>query len=226
MRDRGQPALARIRAKRLVVALAAVVAVVAAVAAWPMPQPQLCSPAALGRAEAELWRAYYERRHVALAVQLVRFNRDRFGLSVWDSVRSGAAAALAARRFQASRSRAEAEAALAALTAHFRVRERAAPSAFDPEVAARLELEWWQRRREGATVDAYAPLIAAATAYVHGIDPARVAAYSRLRADAMRLRDERGDGIGAADWDLIGARLAAAYSALNEAVAGDRGCAS
>jgi hypothetical protein len=192
--------------------------VVAATTPRGRPDLRRFDPAALGMAEAELWRAYYERRHAALATGLVLLNRTQYGFSVWDSLRSGVAAMLAARRFQPSRSRAEAAAAMPPLVDHFAVVRRATHARFDPAEAARRELEWWQARRENVPAQGYAPLIAAATAALYEVDPARLAGYARLRAAAMDLRDRRGDTITEADWALIADRLAEAYRALRAAV--------
>lgn len=186
----------------------------------PRIQPDLrrFDPAAIGSAEAELWRAYYEHRSITLATRLVLFNRMQYGFSLADSLRSGLAAMQAARRFQPSQSRAEAMAALPALVDHFAVIRHATHARFDPAEAARLELEWWQARRENVGVDGYAPLIAAATAHVYEVDPAALATYARLRAEAMDLRDARGDQITESDWRMVADRLTQAYRALHAAI--------
>src|SRR5215467_10972545 len=76
-------------------------------------------PVAVGRTEAVMWRAYYERQRLRLMAGLMlNANRD-FGLSPFDSIRAGFSAAEAARTFQRSRSRAAAQAALPALTRYF-----------------------------------------------------------------------------------------------------------
>ena len=170
---------------------------------------------ALGRAESGLWRDYYDRHYAALAGGLVSSDRRAFGLNPWDSLNSGLSAASAARTFQNSHSRAEAQAALPALTQHFAILARANHSRFDPARAAKLELEWWQVRRETDTgPGAYALQIAAATAYIYSVDPARLATYARLRAEAMDLRDQRDTKITSADWAKISALLEQAYTAL------------
>src|SRR5262249_10881490 len=129
-------------------------------------------------------------------------------------VRSGMAAADAARIFQGSRSRAEAQAALPALTTHFRVVAGAVHARFDPREAARLELEWWQLRRGNVGPAGYAPAGAAATAYLYGVAPDRVNTYARLRVEAMDLRDRKGAQITAHDWREIKMLLVEAYREL------------
>ena len=101
-----------------------------------------------------------------------------------------------------------------ALAWHFATHAR-----FDPARAARLELEWWQLRRENIGPDGYAPAIAAATAYLYDADPQRLMPYAELRAEAMRLRDVRGDKITGQDWRQIGDLLERAYIALRTKIA-------
>ena len=173
---------------------------------------------ALGRAEGDLWRAYYERKYIELGAGLVLAENRAFGLSPWDSARSGVSAALAARTFQNSRSRAEAQTALPELTKHFAIVAHATHSSFDPTEAAKLELEWWQLRRENIGPDGYAPAIAAATAYLYDADPQRLMPYAELRAEAMHLRDVRGDKITGQDWRQIGDLLERAYVALESEI--------
>ncbi|QRM35370.1 hypothetical protein [Microvirga sp. VF16] len=189
--------------------------------AGPQGQPDLrrFDPIAVGAAEAELWRAYYDHRYATLAMRLVLFNRTQYGFSLADSLRSGLSAMRAAQRFQISQSRDEAMAALPALIDHFAVIRQATHARFDPVEAARLELDWWQARRENVGVAGYASLIAAATAYVYEIAPGSLAAYARLRAEAMDLRDTRADRIREDDWQTIADRLMRAYQALHAATA-------
>jgi hypothetical protein len=175
--------------------------------------------ASLGRAEASLWRSYYEHRTGDLALQLVSNESQSFGFSPWDSLWSGASAAQAARAFQTSKSRAEAQAALPALTRHFAIVARATHASFDPAQAAKLELEWWQVRRETDGIEPYVPLVAAASAYLYGIDPHRLQTYARMRSEAMDLRDARGNHIAPEDWGRISALLEQAYGALRTEVA-------
>ena len=175
-------------------------------------------PAVVGRDESNLWRAYYEHRYADLATGLTLTENRDFGLSPLDSTRSGIAAANAARVFQRSHSRTEAQAALPQLTEHFRILARATHASINPAQAARLELEWWQLRREHVGPARYAPAVAAATAYLYGVSPERVRDYADLRAAAMDLRDRKGRAITEADWREITRLLIAAYQGLRAEV--------
>ncbi|HVY85183.1 MAG TPA: hypothetical protein VG943_08620 [Caulobacterales bacterium] len=197
-------------------------AVLLAFALWlfsPGPnQFRSFDPVALGGAETDLWRDYYERKHVELAREIILTEHDDFGLSPWISLRSGFAAADAARIFQASHSRAEAQAALPALTEHFRLLNDATNADIDPARAAQLELEWWQLRREHVGPNGYEPAVAEAAAYLYGVAPERLGAYAHLRVEAMELRDRKGRAITDADWRQIRSLLIDAYSELRVAV--------
>ena len=199
---------------------AAIVAIMIVLAATPGPNRfRSFDPDELGAAEADLWRAYYERRRVDLALGLVSYERRSFGLSLWDSLNSGLSAANAARIFQDSSDRVEAEAALKSLARHFAILARATGSSFDPHEAARLELEWWQVRREtDSGPDAYAPAVAAAAAYIYGADPNALDEYARLRSRAMDLRDRMDAAIAEQDWNEIRALLVDAYGAMRRAI--------
>jgi hypothetical protein len=174
--------------------------------------------AKVASAETEMWRAYYEHREVDLALGLALNAHNAFGLSPYMSARIGYAAARAAQAFQPSHSRAEAQAALPMLTEYFRLLSGAVDADVDPAQAARLELEWWQLRRESDDPNAYEPAIAAVTAYLYGATPEQVARYAELRTAAMDLRDRKGRNITEADWTEIRRLLTGAYAALRDAV--------
>lgn len=199
------------------IGMAVVAALIAlgAFALWPRQEHfRSFDPEAVGEAEADLWRAYYEHRTADLAAGIT-FNAERsFGLTPYMSARVGYQAARAARIFQPTRSRQEAQAALPALTEYFRLLSEAVHADIDPAEAARLELEWWQKRRETDDPKIYEPDVAAATAYLYGAPPERLAHYAELRVAAMDLRDRKGREITEADWMEIKRLLVDAYMAL------------
>ncbi len=212
-------ALAFLKRRKILATLAILLVVLGAWALWPRQNHfHDFDPAVVGRDEANLWRAYYERRYADLANGLVLTESRDFGLSPADSARSGLAAAEAARLFQRSHSRAEAQAALPKLTEHFAILASAARLQIDPAEAARLELEWWQLRRENVGPARYAPAVAAATAYLYGEQPETLSEYARLRVAAMDLRDRTRGRTSEADWAEITRLLVAAYGELDARV--------
>jgi hypothetical protein len=190
-------------------------------AAWPR-QADLTAfdPDAMARLETSMWRSYYEKRYAALFRDLYSVSRDEYNFSPLDSVRIAHAAASAARSFQPTTSRVEAEAALPALVSYFRILSAGAKARFDVEDAARTELAWWQARREAVAPEQYGLIIARVATLVHGVDGDNVRQAGLVRAQAMAYRDKRGSTITEADWSVINEHLRAAYGQLKRALAG------
>lgn len=175
--------------------------------------------AAMARAEAAMWRDYYEKRYPALFYELYAVARDQQGFSPVDSLRIGFFAARAAYRFQASRSRAEADVALPDLIDYYALLARAAPGPVDIEYAARKELDWWQARRENVGPDAYGRTVAQVATALYGVDNADLRRSGVLRAQAMAYRDAHSRDMTEADWDEIARRLDESYRLLKQAIA-------
>jgi len=173
---------------------------------------------AMAGLETSMWRHYYEKRYVALFLDLYRAARRQQGFSPLDSVHLALTAARAAKAFQPSSSRAEAEAAIPYLVDYFRILARGAPVAVDVEDAARTELAWWQARREAVPAQQYGAIIARVSTLLYGVDNADVQQSGALRAEAMDFRDARGADISEADWSAIRRRLELAYGLLKKAV--------
>jgi hypothetical protein len=166
-------------------------------------------PDAVARIETAMWRDYYEKRYVALFGALYGLARDQYGFSPADSVRIAIAAAGAAAKFQPTRSRAEAETALPALTVYYRLLAKGARHPFDIDAAARRELEWWRAGRVGG---------AKTGALVYGVDNPSMHEAGILRAQAMAYRDAKGGTIQDADWQAIELQLRTAYDGLERAI--------
>jgi hypothetical protein len=175
-------------------------------------------PAVLAQTETSMWKHYYDRRYPWLFYDLYSISRAQYGFSPLDSARIAVAAARAARAFQPSRSRSEAEAALPYLTEYFRLLSSAAPVSLDVDAAARLELSWWQARREDVGPDEYGVAIARIMTLVYGVDDAKVRQAGVLRAKAMAYRDAKGSSVTDADWTAINDQLDAAYTPLKQAL--------
>ncbi|WP_140976479.1 hypothetical protein [Bradyrhizobium guangdongense] len=177
-------------------------------------------PAGMARLETAMWRDYYDKRYGALFYHLYESTRTQFGFSPLRSLHIAFAAANAAQLFQPTRSRAEADAALPPLIVYYWDLASAAPVGFDVEEAARLELDWWQARREAIAPQTYGLTIARVTSLTYGksADDEGIKQFGTLRAEAMALRDARGSAITDADWADIEAMLGKAYQALKESV--------
>jgi hypothetical protein len=205
----------------LIGALAIVAA--AAFAGWPRPADlRAFDPAEMARLETAMWRDYYERRYPALFYRLYDVSRSQFGFAPFDSVRIALSAARAARTFQPTRSRQQADAALPDLVTYYGLLQRAAPAAFDVQEAARLELDWWQARREAFSPRSYGLTVAQVAAITYGKRPDNPALRQSgvERAEAMSYRDARGTIMTDQDWSEIERQLLGAYKLLKAGVAG------
>jgi hypothetical protein len=207
------------RRRKIVGIVLAVVALAAAYIGWPRHADLTrFDPATMARLETAMWRHYYEKRYFPLFGDLYDVSRREYGFSPLASVRIAVAAAQAAKTFQPSTSRAEAEAALPYLVTYFGILSDAAPAPIEIEDTARTELAWWQARREAVTPQDYGLIIARVATLVYGVDGEDLRRSGVLRAEAMAYRDAHGTNMGEADWSLIAERLELAYGLLKKAL--------
>ncbi len=200
-------------------AATAVMAIVLAYAAVPRRGDLAAfDPAEMARLETSMWRHYYDRRYVALLLDLYDVSRDQQGFSPLDSVRIAVAAARAAKVFAPSTSRSEAEAAIPYLIEYFRVLAQATPVAVGVEDAARTELAWWQARREAVPPEQYGAIIARVSTLLFDVDNTDIRRSGVVRARAMEYRDAHGADMTEADWAVVDDRLRLAYGLLKKAV--------
>lgn len=191
-------------------------------AAFPRhPDLRAFDPAAMAHSETMMWRHYYEKRYFSLFADLYDSSRAQYGFSPWDSVRIAVAATYAARAFQPTTSRSDAQAALPFLEDYFGLLAHAAPVPLDIEAAARAELDWWQARREALAPRSYGAMIARVSTFLYGLDSKMLREAGVLRAEAMAYRDADG-AIVDADWSAIEMRLTEAYEILQREVLSGR----
>ena len=211
----------RMRRKSLLVSALLAVLLAAAFACWPR-RADLRAFDSVGMAQLEtaMWRDYYEKRYGALFYHLYELSRTQFGFSPLDSLRIALSAAKAAKAFQPTRSRSEAAAALPELVVYFALLRQAAPASFDVEAVARLELDWWQARREAIGPRDYGRSIADVAAHTYGKSPddPAMAASGIARAEAMAYRDARREAMTDADWAEIERQLQLAYRLLKAGI--------
>lgn len=148
--------------------------------------------------------------------------KGHHGFSPLDSLRIALAAARAAKAFQPTRSREAADTALPKVVSYYRLLASATPGGFDVEEAARLELDWWQARRESVGPEQYGLTVARVAAITYGEQPneASLVISGIGRAEAMAYRDARGQAMTDEDWSEIERRLRRAYQSLKAAVGG------
>ena len=179
-------------------------------------------PNEVARLETGMWRAYYERRRLALFAQLGELLRTQYRLPFARSNAVAFRAARAAFVFKDGRGRADYERALPDLVRFYTEIREVSDVPFDVERAARLELEWWivhrERRRHqpGDLERALAEL----AAEVYRVPAERLAEHASLRAEAMSVRDTRAEqgGVTEQDWRRIDELLHASWQSLWKAV--------
>jgi hypothetical protein len=158
-------------------------------------------PKAVARLETAMWRQYYQREYFKLFQALYFLNRNVYHFSRWDSVRLSYYAAKAAHSFQSTRSRKAAQRALPLLERYYGVIRQRRGEQFDFAKTARLELDWWQLRRENASPSQYSEVIARVQEEFYSIRDDRVKKAALLRAEMMDYRDKRHGGkLQSQDW--------------------------
>jgi hypothetical protein len=188
---------------------------------WPRKADlRAFDPAEMARLETAMWRDYYEKHYPRLFYHLYELSRTQFGFSPLDSFRIALSAAEAAKTFQPTRSRAEADAALQQLVTYYRLLQPAAPAAFDVNETARFELDWWQARREKIGPKDYGRTVAevAALTYDKSRNDPTMLESGIVRAEAMAYRDAHGGAMTEADWTDIQTQLLRAYRLLKAGV--------
>jgi hypothetical protein len=206
------------RKLRLPVLLVLLAALVALAAVPRQADLTRFDPDKTARIETQMWRHYYDKRFVPLFADLYLLARDEQGFSPLDSARIAVAAARAARAFQPTTSRAEAQVAAPLLVDYFNVLARGAPEPVDVVAAARTELDWWQARRESVPPETYGLTIARVATLLYSVEGIEVETFGVFRAQAMAYRDAREGRMTETDWSAIETQLASAYRHLKQAV--------
>lgn len=169
-------------------------------------------PKVVAAAETEMWKAYYSGDKRELASQLLTIQRNQFGLTWSESLRVTRDLAKAAMVFAGIREDYEEEVLPALIAAYKRI-QKAQNLDFDPEKAARAELDWWVARRDGKRkgVESVGDAIGKLYGILYGEMKPEFQTAGRLRAEAATLRDRGGDQ---ADWNRIEEILVQSYQAL------------
>jgi hypothetical protein len=210
---------------KLVVVL--VLVAILAVIGWDLRGPHRASlrdfdPDAVAELETRMWRAYYERREGPLFRDMARLLRTQYHLPWLRSYSVAYAASRAAFEFKRGRVRTDYELALPYLRRYYAAIRAVSDTPFDPEHAARLELEWWitHRQRELHAPEDLVSQLAGLQAELYAMPAERFAEHARARADAMTIRDQRAEngGLSEADWQEIRVLLRQAWGALSRAV--------
>jgi hypothetical protein len=218
---------ARRRGRRVLLIIAALVVAFAAWLAYDLYSPRRTSlrdfdPDEVARLETDMWRSYYSRERVRLFTQMSELLRTQYRLPLWRSNTVAYRAAKAAFVFKDGHSRADYERALPDLVSYYKSIREVSDTDFDPERAARLELEWWIVHRERA---AHAPgdldrALADLASEIYRVPADKLMEHARLRAEAMTIRDTKAEqgGVTEEDWKRIDELLHQSWRSLHQAV--------
>lgn len=165
--------------------------------------------------ETDMWQAYYARRNVQLARDLLTLTHEQFKYPWATACRAGFHLARAAATFAKIRS--NYDQVLPDLETGYAIARDWTGEPFDPAEVARAELAWWVARRTPGqdSAEQVGRLIAHENALLYQVPLERVLEASTLRAAAGRLRDEGGDR---ADWPEVHRLLVESYRKLHAAV--------
>ncbi|MBN3787977.1 hypothetical protein G3N94_13865 [Burkholderia sp. Ac-20353] len=179
-------------------------------------------PIATGTLETGIWRAYYDRRHIALFLQLAESLRTQYRFPWLRSYVGAYYGASAAFTFKEGNERSDYVKALPALKTYFKLIRNTGNRSFDLDHTSKLELEWWivHRQRARYPPGALADACAAAAAALYMVPARSTSEFGRLRAQAMLLRDAREDAgsVTKNDWITIESMLHQGYVSLGHAV--------
>lgn len=179
-------------------------------------------PDEVARLETAMWRSYYARERVRLFNQLAELLRTQYHLPLLRSNRVAYAAADAAFVFKDGKDRADYEKALPDLVNFYSSIREVSDVPFDVNRAARLELEWWiiHRERSKHPPADLERALAELPAEIYGVPADRLMEHARLRAEAMRIRDEKAAAgrLTEEDWKKIDELLHQSWRSLWKAV--------
>lgn len=181
-------------------------------------------PVRVARYEKDCWVAYYQRRWFALLRLLIGLVRSTYGLSLLQAIYIGVPMTRAQIAFAPKDN--DVPKATEYMRQFFAFIRRVHHEDFDPDQAARAEVNWWIVHRQyfgHSDHPAVADAVAQAYAAAYSIDPARVRDAARHRARAMVHSDAWVQSERDPNSPLLAqeeAELIKSYAALREAVAG------
>src|SRR5436305_14470756 len=215
------------RRRRVLAAVASLFILLAAWVAYDLYAPRRTTlrdfdPDVVARLGTDMWRSYYSRQRVRLFTEMSELLRTQYRLPLWRSNAVAYQAAKAAFVFKDGHSRADYERALPALVSFYRSIREVSDTDFDPQRAARLELEWWIVHRERArhTPGDLDRALASLASEIYRVPADRLMEHARLRAEATEIRDRQAEqgGVTDEDWRRIDDLLHQSWRSLWRAV--------
>lgn len=179
-------------------------------------------PNEVARLETAMWRSYYERERFRLFRELAQMLRTQYNMPFVRSNRVAYYAANAAIVFQRGKQRSDYEQALPDLIKFYQAIRNMSDQVFDVNRVARLELEWWiiHRQRADHQPEDLTKALAELQSGIYGLPVDRFMEHGRLRAEAMTIRDTKGEqgGVTEQDWARIDELLHRSWQSLHYAL--------
>jgi hypothetical protein len=170
--------------------------------------------------EGGMWRSYYEKKPVKLFMQSAQLMRDMFHIPFWRSYLVSYYNAKAAFVFKDGHNRDDYEKAFPYLEKYYRHINDISKIPFDPDSAAKSELEWWiiRRYRQEHPPAEWEKYISETSSIVYHIPAEEFKDYAHLRVQAMLLRDQKDAAITEKDWQQINHVLISAWQSFGKVV--------
>jgi hypothetical protein len=179
-------------------------------------------PDIVAKLETDMWRSYYSRQRFRLFLELGKLLREQYHAPLIRSNVMAFHAAKAAFVFKDGKGRADYERALPDLVRYYTAIRRMSATPFDVKRVAALELEWWiiHRERKNHALKDLDRSLAELQAAIYEMPVTKFMEHGRLRADAMRIRDDKAEAgeVTEADWNAIHELLRQSWHKLRNEV--------
>lgn len=176
----------------------------------------------VARLDTAMWRSYYSRERFRMFRELTELLEKQYRLPFWRRQLTAYYAAKSAFVFKDGKSREDYEKALPDVEKFLGEIHDISTTDFDPKQAAKLELEWWivHRQRKQYKDGDLGRALADAAAALYNVPAEGFMEYGNLRAEAMKIRDEKAEsgGVTEEDWQRIDDLLHRSWRSLHAAV--------
>ncbi len=176
----------------------------------------------VARLDTAMWRSYYNKERLKMYFELTELLQKQYQLPFWRRQLIAFYAAKAAFVFKDGKSREDYEKALPDLEKFYTEIREISTTDFDAKRAAQLELEWWiiHRERKKYQSGDLANALAETASAIYNRPKDNFLEHGQLRAEAMKIRDERAEagGVTEEDWQKIDELLHNSWHSLHKTV--------
>lgn len=176
----------------------------------------------VARLDTAMWRSYYGRERVKMFGELTELLEKQYDMPFWRRQLVGFYAARAAFVFKDGKTREDHEKALPDVEKFLGEIHDQSTTDFDVKRASQLELEWWivHRQRKQYQEGDLGRALADAAGALYQMPAEGFLEYGRLRAEAMKIRDDQAEsgGVSEEDWQRIDELLHQSWRSLHDAV--------